>query len=218
LPGQNAAHRYTAAQGSASARWPQGRLLALRSALGRYSTAMARVLKGSGPIGLAIGKVTVTASNPDWPVVFDQLAAEIRVVLANIPAVIEHVGSTAVPGLAAKPIIDIAIGVKAHIEPSHLIEALSPLGYIYRRDDGDAGGQLFVLDGDQPGHRIAYVHVVTTADPQWHRYLAVRDRLRQDPAAKAAYDRLKRDLAEQFPDDRAAYTRAKESFIRGLPR
>lgn len=174
-------------------------------------------MKGSGPIGLAVGQVTVTASNPDWPAVFDQLAAEIRVALADIPAVIEHVGSTAVPGLAAKPIIDIAIGVEDHLELSRLIEALGPLGYIYRRDDGDAGGQLFVLDGDQPGHRIAYVHIVTTTDPQWQRYLAVRDRLRQDPDARAAYDQLKRELAEQFPSDRGSYTDAKESFIRGLP-
>jgi GrpB-like predicted nucleotidyltransferase (UPF0157 family) len=93
--------------------------------------------------------------------------------------------------------------------------ALEPLRYIYRGDEGGEGGHLFVLE-DEPEHRIAHIHLLSSGDPQWTRYLAFRDRLREDAAARAEYGHLKRQLADQFPDDRGAYTAAKESFIQGL--
>jgi GrpB-like predicted nucleotidyltransferase (UPF0157 family) len=161
--------------------------------------------------------VEVADSDPRWQLVFDGLAAELRPALAGLDAAVEHVGSTSVPGLAAKPIIDIAIGVRGDIAIDRIIRLLEPLGYIYRRDEGASGGHLFVVDEDgQPGHRIAFVHVVAIDDPQWSRYLAFRDRLREDPDARAAYERLKRQLAAEFPRDRVGYTAAKEAFIQGL--
>jgi GrpB-like predicted nucleotidyltransferase (UPF0157 family) len=120
-----------------------------------------------------------------------------------------------VPGLAAKPIIDIAIGVQGEMRIDRIIRVLEPLGWIYRGDAADDGGHVFVFD-DRPDHRIAHLHVVSTDDPQWLRYLAFRDRLRRDPVARAEYDALKRRLANQFPEDRKAYTAAKESFIRHM--
>lgn len=78
-------------------------------------------------------------------------------------------------------------------------------------------GHLFVVDEqDQPGHRIAYIHVVSTDDPQWSRYLGFRDLLRENPDARVQYEQLKRRLASEFPNDRIGYTAAKESFIRSL--
>ena len=170
----------------------------------------------AGSLGLARERVEIADSNPDWKAVFDQLALDLRSALADAPATVEHVGSTSVPGLAAKPIIDIAIGVAGAINVDHAIDALERLGYAYRRDEGDEGGHLFVADDHQPEHRIAYVHVVSTEDPQWRRYLAFRDRLRGDVTARASYERMKRELAERFPNDREGYAAAKESFIRGL--
>jgi len=76
-------------------------------------------------------------------------------------------------------------------------------------------GLLLVLE-DRPAHRIAHLHVVGHGDAQWHRYLALRDRLRCDPAARAAYAQLKRGLAAQFAGDRPAYTAAKAAFITQL--
>ena len=171
-------------------------------------------LAGHGRLGLTRGRVTIADSEPSWQSAFEQLAGQLRGVLASVRVSVEHVGSTAVPGLAAKPIIDIAIGIRGGVEIDHVMGAVEPLGYVYRGDAGREGGHLFVLD-DRPDHRIAHLHVVSTEDPQWLRYLAFRDVLRRDPLARADYENLKRQLALQFPEDREAYTAAKEPFIRG---
>jgi GrpB-like predicted nucleotidyltransferase (UPF0157 family) len=168
-------------------------------------------------LGLTRDQVEVADSDPRWKLVFDGLSAQLRTALADLDATVEHVGSTSVPGLAAKPIIDIAIGVRGPMAIGRIIKILEPLGYIYRRDEGSSGGQLFVVDDDNsPWHRIAYIHVVATDDPQWFRYLGFRDRLREDPQARDEYQQLKRRLAAEFPNDRIGYTTAKESFIEGL--
>ena len=171
-----------------------------------------------GPrLGLTHEQVEVAESDSRWRLVFDALAAQLRTALADLDVVVEHVGSTSVPGLAAKPIIDVAVGIRGEIAIERIIQVLGPLGYIYRRDEGASGGQLFVVDEDgQPGNRIAYVHVVTTADPQWARYLGFRDLLRGNPDARIEYEELKRRLAAEFPDDRIGYTSAKQSFIEHL--
>ena len=87
----------------------------------------------AGSLGLARKRVEIADSNPDWKAVFDQLALDLRSALADAPATVEHVGSTSVPGLAAKPIIDIAIGITGVINVDHVIDALERLGYAYRR-------------------------------------------------------------------------------------
>lgn len=177
---------------------------------------MARIADGP-KLGLTREQVEVADSDSRWQLVFDALAAELRTALADLDIVVEHVGSTSVPGLAAKPIIDIAVGVRGEIAIDRIIQILEPLGYIYRRDEGARGGQLFVVDQeDQPGHRIAYIHMVTTDDPQWARYLGFRDLLRGNPDARIEYEQLKRRLAAEFPDDRIGYTSAKQSFIENL--
>jgi GrpB-like predicted nucleotidyltransferase (UPF0157 family) len=163
--------------------------------------------------------VEVADSDPRWQLVFDRLAADIRSALASLDAIVEHVGSTSVPGLAAKPIIDIAIGLPGPIAIDRVIALLEPAGCIYRRDERAHGGQLFVIDEDgQPGRRIAFLHVVAVDDPQWSRYLAFRDLLRADPRARAEYQQLKRQLAAEFANDRVGYTSAKATFIESLLR
>jgi GrpB-like predicted nucleotidyltransferase (UPF0157 family) len=180
------------------------------------SPAVARIVDGPR-LGLTREQVEVADSDSRWQLVFEVLAAELRAALADLDVVVEHVGSTSVPGLAAKPIIDIAVGFRSGIAIDRIARILEPLGYIYRRDEGASGGQLFVVDEDgQPGHRIAYIHMVTTGDPQWARYLGFRDLLRASPDVRIEYEQLKRKLATEFPDDRIGYTSAKESFIESL--
>jgi GrpB-like predicted nucleotidyltransferase (UPF0157 family) len=128
---------------------------------------------------------------------------------------VEHVGSTAVPGLAAKPILDVVVGLAPGADPDRVIAALEPLGYQFRGDKGTEGGVLLVLE-DRPAHRVAHLHLVGHGDAQWRRYLALRDRLRGDPATRAAYARLKERLAARFSGDRRAYTAAKAAFIARL--
>jgi GrpB-like predicted nucleotidyltransferase (UPF0157 family) len=165
-------------------------------------------------LGLAYGKVRLVDSDPGWPRAFQRLAAELRLALGSLAVAVEHVGSTAVPGLAAKPILDIAVGLAPDADTAQVIAILEPLGWNFRGDKGDAG-LLFVLE-DRPAHRVAHLHIVGYGDARWRRYLVFRDRLRTDPATRAAYAQLKRRLAEEFVWDRRAYTAAKDSFITGL--
>jgi GrpB-like predicted nucleotidyltransferase (UPF0157 family) len=161
------------------------------------------------------GTVELAPSDPDWPRRFELLAGELRRALGPDATAIEHVGSTAVEGLQAKPILDIAVGLASEAEADRVIETLEGLGYDFRGDAGAEGGLVFVLDSI-PMRRVAHVHVVRHGDEQWSRYLAFRDRLRSDPAARADYARLKRALANRFPNDRRAYTDGKDAFVAGL--
>jgi GrpB-like predicted nucleotidyltransferase (UPF0157 family) len=128
---------------------------------------------------------------------------------------VEHVGSTAVSGLSAKPIIDIAVGSRPGGAVAELRARLEPHGFIHRGDMGSQGGVLFVLE-TAPWHRIAHVHVVPYGGESWVGYLAFRDLLRRDPAARDSYVRLKRTLAQRFPGDRAAYTAGKDQLVSAL--
>jgi GrpB-like predicted nucleotidyltransferase (UPF0157 family) len=166
-------------------------------------------------LGLRYGQVRLAASDPRWPRAFQRLAAELRAALGEQAVAIEHVGSTAVPGLAAKPILDVAVALAAGTDPGRVIATLERLGFQDRGDKGAEGGHLLVLE-DRPAHRVAHLHLVGHGDPQWRRYLTVRDRLRTDPDARAAYARLKGRLAARFSDDRRAYTAAKAAFITRL--
>jgi GrpB-like predicted nucleotidyltransferase (UPF0157 family) len=170
---------------------------------------------GDATLGLAYGQVRLAASDPGWPAAFQRLAAELRAALGEEAVAVEHVGSTAVPGLAAKPILDVAVGLAPGADPDRAIAALGPLGWRFRGDKGDEGGLLLVLE-DRPAHRVAHLHLVGHGDVQWRRYLALRDRLRADPAARAAYARLKERLTTRFGGDRRAYTAAKAAFIAQL--
>jgi GrpB-like predicted nucleotidyltransferase (UPF0157 family) len=163
-------------------------------------------------LGLTKGQVRLAEPDPRWPAAFEYLAAVLRASLGESAAAIEHVGSTAVAGLPAKPILDMAVHLAPCADVDHVIEALEEQGYEFRGDQGNEGGLLFVLE-DQPAHRVAHVHAVRSGDPQWQRYVAVRDRLRSDPIARDAYRALKRQLADQHAGDRGAYTDGKSKFL-----
>jgi GrpB-like predicted nucleotidyltransferase (UPF0157 family) len=167
---------------------------------------------GDTTLGLAYGQVRLVPSDPGWAGAFQRLAVQLRATLGELAVAVEHVGSTAVPGLAAKPILDVVIGLAPGTDPDRVIAALGSLGYQFRGDKGGEGGLLLVLE-DRPAHRVAHLHLVAHGDAQWRRYLALRDRLRADPAARAAYAQLKGRLAAQFSGDRRAYTAAKAAFI-----
>jgi GrpB-like predicted nucleotidyltransferase (UPF0157 family) len=170
---------------------------------------------GDTVLGLTYGQVRLVESDPGWPRAFEHLAAELRAALGKLAVAIEHVGSTAVPGLVAKPILDLAIGLARDADAERVISAIERLGYVFRGDKGDTDGLLFVLE-DRPAYRIAHVHVVPHGGAKWHQYLAFRGRLRADPDARAAYSRVKRTLGEQFAGDRQAYTAGKATFVAEL--
>ena len=165
-------------------------------------------------LGLEYGTVRVVNVRAEWGVLARRLVDDVARALSTSAARVEHVGSTAVPGLVAKPIIDLAAGV-GDARPEAVRQPLERLGYLYRGDAGERGGLVFVLE-DRPRHRVAHVHVVEYGGSQWRRYLAFRDLLRSEASVRAAYARLKIGLARTFPNDRKAYTDAKEGPVRDL--
>jgi GrpB-like predicted nucleotidyltransferase (UPF0157 family) len=150
--------------------------------------------------------VEVVEYDPAWPEHFRRLAAELKRVLGDKVVEIEHGGSTAVPGLAAKPIIDIwaALGSPIHSED---IEAMAAIGYEYLGESALEDQDFFIK------RAVCHVHCYPEGHPDWDRHLAFRDRLRANPERAAAYARLKRELAIRFAADRLAYTDAKSDFI-----
>jgi len=166
-------------------------------------------------IGLQKGTVQVVAYTSEWPGLFEHERYVLYQCLGNLLLDIQHVGSTAVPGLAAKPIIDIAATVASLAVIPQCRQPLCSLGYIDRGDAGKDGGYLFVKELT-PNVRTHHLHVVTKDDPQWSNYLEFRDLLRSDTALRTTYAALKQSLQTLFAHDRKAYTAAKEDFVRGV--
>lgn len=163
-------------------------------------------------LGAPYGQVVLCESDRRWADVFSHHAEVIRRSIGEPAAAVEHIGSTAVAGLVAKPIVDIALRLAPEAPAGMMVEALVGAGYEFRGDKGEMGGLFFVAE-DRRHRPVAHVHVVMHGDPQWGRYLAVRDRLRADPAARRRYQGVKRELAERFPSDRPAYTAGKALVI-----
>jgi|tagenome__1003787_1003787.scaffolds.fasta_scaffold20985662_3 GrpB-like predicted nucleotidyltransferase (UPF0157 family) len=167
----------------------------------------------SGPLGLERGRVELALDpQSSWPESFARLRGELSDALGGDALAIEHVGSTAVPGLVAKPIIDIAVALREEVSIQRLRARLESAGYLFRGDPRNDGGILFVLE-DEPRRRIAHVHLMAHEDRRWDGYLAFRDTLRRDPEARRSYAEIKQRLAREFPDDRASYTAAKSTFV-----
>jgi GrpB-like predicted nucleotidyltransferase (UPF0157 family) len=160
------------------------------------------------------GQARLVASDPRWPAALQRLAAELRATLGDLAAAVEHVSSTAVPGLAAKPILDIAIDRTPGTDPDQVTAALERLGYQLRGHKGDDGGLVLVLE-DRPAHRSRTctwsATVTSSGAATWRCQTGTRRSRRQ-----AAYAQRKQRLATQFSGDRRAYTAAKAAFIAQL--
>jgi GrpB-like predicted nucleotidyltransferase (UPF0157 family) len=164
-------------------------------------------------IGLERGTVRVVPSDDEWPAAFAQERHRLFTRIGHLVLDIQHVGSTAVPGLAAKPIIDIAVAVASPADMQRCRPLLVELGYLDRGDAGRKGGYVFVRER-APEVRTHHLHMVTIDDPQWANYLRFRDGLRGDVALRAEYASLKRKLQERFAGDRQGDTAAKDAFVR----
>jgi GrpB-like predicted nucleotidyltransferase (UPF0157 family) len=141
---------------------------------------------------------------------FDAEKARILEACGKWLVTVEHIGSTSVPGLAAKPIIDMMPGLRRLEDGRHCIEPLQELGYQYLGEYGIP--ERYYFNKGVP--RSHHVHMFEVGHEQWDRHLLFRDYLRAHPEALAAYAELKRELAERYRDDRDAYTDAKTEFVR----
>src|SRR6187402_797722 len=164
--------------------------------------------KGNGELGLTQGRVRLAEPTDRWTTLFQQEASGLDRCLETFGAVVEHCGSTSIPGVPAKPILDILVGVPSPIDVASLKSALAPLGYEHAPRAGVPGHEVF----GKGNPRTHLLHVVPRGEPAWDRMLRFRDRLRNDGTLAAEYAHLKRTLAARFPNDRAAYTDAKGDF------
>lgn len=162
-------------------------------------------------LGLRRGAVQVVPYTPTWATAFQSERARLQHALGAEALDIQHIGSTAVPGLAAKPILDLGIAVAAEAVVARCVPRLSALGYTYRGYRGSDQGHFFDQGPEQ--HLTHYLHMLPIGDPGWSNYLWFRDYLIAHPAMRDAYMRLKQDLAAQYAENRAAYTAAKATFV-----
>ena len=162
--------------------------------------------------------ITIVPYDPTWPALFEAERARIAAALGGIARRIEHNGSTAVPGLAAKPIIDIQISVERLRPLTAYAPALEALGYVHLSHADDAFAPFFFRPAAWP--HTHHVHVVEAGGAEEARTLAFRDALRAHPALAREYAALKHELAARFGGadaaSREAYATAKSAFIEGV--
>ncbi|HEX8617312.1 MAG TPA: GrpB family protein [Thermoanaerobaculia bacterium] len=165
-------------------------------------------------LGLAKGSVALCSHSEDWHRLFSEEAFRIRKASAHHFLAIEHIGSTAICGLVAKPIVDIAAAVNDVALEVGCIAKLEELGYEYRGESGIRARAYFVKG--QP--RTHHLHVLNVASQEWRNHITFRDYLRDHRDVVEEYASLKRVLAAQYNDDREAYTEGKGAFIRDVIR
>jgi GrpB-like predicted nucleotidyltransferase (UPF0157 family) len=165
-------------------------------------------------------EVEIVAYDPRWPLLFDEEAKRLRMVLdPSLIVGLEHFGSTAIPGLSAKPIIDILIAVRSLAATQvTFVEALRRLDYVYWADNPKKD-RMFFVKGMPPfgSKRSHHVHVTEPRGEMWKR-LAFRDYLRAHPEEAETYGRLKRRLAAEHQTDREVYTAAKSAYVASVMR
>jgi GrpB-like predicted nucleotidyltransferase (UPF0157 family) len=155
--------------------------------------------------------VEVVPYNSQWVEQFEIERAALEITLAPwLVAVIEHVGSTAIPGMVAKPVIDIMAPVKTLEASLPAIDALAEIGYLYCPYKTEV---MHWFCKPSTAQRTHHLHLIPYESPLWFERLGFRDALRNDASLRAQYSELKLRLAIQFRDDREAYTEAKEPFV-----
>lgn len=162
-------------------------------------------------LGLASGTVRLVAHDPAWPALFAAERARLAAALGPaLPLAVEHIGSTAVPGLVAKPVLDLLGAYPPGADVRAYVAALVAAGWQHRGEQGIPGREFFRRGEPRAWH----LHLAVQGGTFWRDHLAFRDALRADPALRDAYAALKSDLAARHPRDREAYTDGKTAFVR----
>jgi GrpB-like predicted nucleotidyltransferase (UPF0157 family) len=162
--------------------------------------------------------VKVVDYDPNWPLIFEAERAKILSVIEKTVVAVEHIGSTAVPGLGAKPIIDIMVGIRHLSDAQGCIGPLETIGYEYvsEYEDSIPERRYFRKGPSNVPNKHYHLHMVEYDSDFWRRHLLFRDFLRAHPHAAREYHRLKKELAAKYRLNREAYTEAKTSFIESI--
>lgn len=160
--------------------------------------------------------VALAPYTPQWIDRAEALIADLQTAAPGGFLALHHVGSTAVPGLSAKPVIDLLGEVESLTRIDAARSALAGLGWRWRGENGVAGRRYFTRDDPATGERAVHLHVHAAGDPMIAWHLAFRDRLRAEPATAAAYEGEKARCAALHPDDSGAYAACKKAWTDGV--
>ena len=163
-------------------------------------------------------KITIVDYNSAWPSMFKAEQTQLLALIGDYIVDIEHVGSTAVPGLGAKPVIDIMIGIQ-HLADAdkHCIDPIITLGYEYVKVfEKDIPFRRYFRKNNQDGIRTYQIHLVEVESDWWKRHLIFRDYLRTHNEVRDAYEQLKRELANREFERTSDYADAKTEFIKAV--
>ncbi len=161
-------------------------------------------------------RVEVVPHSSRWAREFRAEAERLSAALGDEVVAVHHVGSTAIPGMSAKPIIDILLEVREVERLDDLGSEMAGLGYEGRGEFGLPGRRYFAKDTD--GRRTHHIHAYTTGNPELERHLAFRDFMISHPENARAYGKLKEGLAKEFPKDIEGYMDGKDAFIKEMER
>ncbi len=161
--------------------------------------------------------VEIAEYDPKWPRLSRAEKKLILGAVGHIVVRIEHIGSTAVPGLGAKSIIDLLVAVKNLGDADDCIEPLRAIGYEYEPEhEAQIPERRFFSKGEPPGEQHCHLHMVELTSDFWNRHLLFRNYLRAHPETAREYEKLKRQLASQYGTNREGYTEAKTPFIESI--
>lgn len=155
--------------------------------------------------------ITVVDYDDAWPTAFERESQRLRWTLGEVVVRIHHIGSTAVPGLAAKPVIDVLVEVTSLLDLDAKEQVMVALGYRPKGENGIAGRRYFQLGGAARTH---HVHAFVAGDEHVRRHLAFRDYLRRHPSVAAEYGDIKRAAAAACVNDSEVYSAKKNGFVK----
>jgi len=164
-------------------------------------------------IGLKRGIVKLVPYNKEWADIFEQERKLLNKILGD-DTKIEHVGSTSIPGIESKPIIDIVLGYSDGNQKEKIYDLLKSAGYEDMGEKGRIEHRFFAKGSND--NRTHYIHVVKINSAGWNEYILFRDFLLKDERARNDYNKLKKELAEKYKDIREKYTEAKTKFINDI--
>lgn len=163
--------------------------------------------------GLRSDELQLVPVGPEWAQRFSSESSRLSAALGAAALDIQHIGSTAIPGISAKPILDIAIAIRSYESGHALVPRFETLGYRYRGENGIPRRHYFVLGALRRTH---HVHVLEQDSAEWRRHLAFRDRLLGSPADAARYSAFKSSCMAEASGRREEYQRLKTPFIEAM--
>jgi len=161
------------------------------------------------PLGLKRGTVTLSPHREEWHEIFANERNRILGAIGDLTLSVEHIGSTSIRGIAAKPILDVMVGTPEFVTELPFVADLEALGYEYKGANGVPERHFF----GKGTPRIIHLNIVRFGGQFWISHIAFRDYLKQDREAAREYEQLKLGLAERFENDRESYTNGKLAFV-----